>query len=95
MKYVVNHPYNFRKFDPNYDEQDHDEPSIVLDEDDQKDGLYFRVFYAFMIGFMQTFMGIILEFMSVLYLCSKDSFRLILMSYATIACISCFDDLYS
>ena len=39
--------------------------------------------------------GLVLEAMSIYYLFSKDSFRLILMSYATMASIAAFDDLYS
>lgn len=39
--------------------------------------------------------ALLLEAMSIFYLCSKDSFRLILMSYATMASIAAFDDLYS
>jgi len=92
MKYVVGHPYSFRKFDPGRD--DDDEPEET-DEEDKNDGLYIRVFYAFMLGFIQTMIGLVLEAMSILYLCSKDSFRLILMSYATMASIASFDDLYS
>lgn len=40
-------------------------------------------------------MGVTLELLSIAYLCSMTSFRLILMCYATIACIAHFDDLYS
>merc|ERR1719453_2839777 len=93
MKYVVSHPYSFRKFDPGHDEQDDD--GKIESEEDKNDGLYIRVFYAFMLGFIQTMIGLVLEAMSILYLCSKDSFRLILMSYATMASIASFDDLYS
>lgn len=94
MKYVVNHPYSFRKFDPNIHEKEEDEE----DEDDQADrddGLYIRVFYAFMLGFLQTSMGLVLEVMSIYYLSAQTSFRLILMSYATMAAIAAFDDLYA
>lgn len=75
MKYVVYHPFSFRKFDPSkdYSEDDHYE----LDEDKRNDGLYIRVTYAFFLGFFQTAMGVVLELMSIVYLCSKDSFRLI------------------
>lgn len=92
MKYVVNHPYSFRKFDPGHDEKEDKDDDELEDKDD---GLYIRVLYAFMLGFIQTMIGIVLEVMSILYLCSKDSFRLILMSYATMASIASFDDLYS
>jgi len=40
-------------------------------------------------------MGFVLEFMSVVYLSSKDTFQLILISYATMACLGNFDSLYS
>ena len=92
MKYVVYHPFSFRKFDPSkdYSEDDHYE----IDEDKRNDGLYTRVTYAFFLGFFQTVMGVVLEMMSIVYLCSKDSFRLILMSYATMASIAAFDDIY-
>lgn len=94
MKYVANHPYSFRKFDPSHDEADSDDDQDQTEEE-LNDGLYIRVFYAFMLGFLQTAMGLVLEVMSILYLCSKDSFRLILMSYATMAAIASFDDLYA
>ena len=94
MKYVVQHPFSFRKFDPDSDEFDDDDDE-EYDEDKKNDGLYLRVTFAFFFGFFQTALGILLEVMSILYLCSKDSFRLILMSYATMACIASFDDLYS
>jgi len=98
MKYVVHHPFAFRKFDPDYDEKQKDEDEEdedLIDEDVRNDGLYIRVSYAFFLGFFQTSIGILLEVMSIYYLCSKDSFRLILMSYATMASIAAFDDLYS
>lgn len=97
MKYVVRHPYSFRKFDLSHDEQEHadDADDDIMDEDEKNEGLYIRVFYAFMLGFIQTWIGLVLEVMSILYLCSKDSFRLILMSYATMASMAAFDDLYS
>ena len=66
MKYVVNHPYSFRKFDPTHEEDDEEE----VEEEDKDDGLYIRVFYAFMLGFLQTMMGLVLEVMSIVYLCS-------------------------
>jgi len=40
-------------------------------------------------------MGFLLEFMAVIYLSSKNSFQLILVSYATMACLGNFDTLYS
>jgi len=40
-------------------------------------------------------MGFLLEFMSVIYLSSKPTFQLILVSYATMACLGNFDSLYS
>lgn len=98
MKYVVHHPFAFRKFDPDFDERqkdEDDEDDDLVDEDVRNDGLYIRVSYAFFLGFFQTSIGILLEVMSIYYLCSKDSFRLILMSYATMASIAAFDDLYS
>jgi len=63
--------------------------------DKKNDGLYTRVTYAFFLGLFQTIIALVLEVMSIYYLCAKSSFRLILMSYATMACIAAFDDLYS
>jgi hypothetical protein len=88
MKYVVNHPYSFRKFDPGEDEKEEDPEGAEEESADADDGLYVRVLYAFLLGFLQTAMGLVLEVMSLLYLCSKPSFRLILMSYATMAAIA-------
>ena len=62
---------------------------------EKDDGLYLRVFFAFALGFVQTMMGFTLELMSVLYLSSWDSFRMILISYATMACLGNFDTLYA
>ena len=39
--------------------------------------------------------GLVLEGMSIYYLAIKESFRLILFSYATMASLATFDDLYS
>lgn len=50
MKYVVSHPYSFRKFDPSIDENYDKE--IIEKKSDRKDGIYIRVFYAFMLGFI-------------------------------------------
>ena len=62
---------------------------------ERNDGLYIRVFYAFMLGLIQTTMGFTLELMSILYLSTYDSFRMILISYATMACLGNFDMLYA
>lgn len=61
----------------------------------RNDGLYLRVIYAFTLGLIQCAMGFLLEFMSVIYLSSKPTFQLILVSYATMACLGNFDSLYS
>jgi len=97
MKYVVNHPYHFRRFDPAHDELDDGDKAKDDDhtEEELNEGLYIRVFYAFMLGFIQTAIALVLEVLSIVYLNSKDSFRLILMSYATLASLASFDDLYS
>jgi hypothetical protein len=133
MKYVVFHPYSFRKFDPEiHDKEDEKlakehlkelakeqtaEQAVNINEDKESsssddeeetkknddyqrftkrnDGLYLRVIYAFTLGFIQCTMGFLLEFMSVIYLSSKPTFQLILVSYATMACLGNFDSLYS
>lgn len=51
--------------------------------------------YAFTLGLLQCTMGFLLEFLSVMYLSSKNTFQLILVSYATMACLGNFDSLYS
>jgi len=96
MKYVVNHPYHFRRFDPAHDDKEQDKAEDAdHTEEELNEGLYIRVFYAFMLGFIQTAIALVLEVLSIVYLNSKDSFRLILMSYATLASLASFDDLYS
>lgn len=129
MKYVVYHPYSFRKFDPNvHDKEDEQQakehlkelvkdPSVNINDDKESsssddeveikknddferinkdnDGLYLRVIYAFTLGCIQCTMGFLLEYMSVIYLSSKDSFQYTLVSYATMACLGNFDSLYS
>lgn len=94
MKYVACHPYMFRKFDPAIDEKSQDDQDEI-DDDKKNDGLYIRVSYAFFLGFFQTMIGLVLEGMSIYYLAIKESFRLILFSYATMASLATFDDLYS
>lgn len=86
MKYVVNHPGHFKR--------------RSLDEDDDantvaEDGLYIRIFYAFLLGLIQYVVAIILEIMSIIFLNSQTSYLFILICYASLAAVANFDNMYA
>lgn len=86
MKYVVNHPNHFLR------------KSLELDDSERtskEDGLYIRFIYAFMLGFIQYILTVILEIMTVIYLNSIPSYLFIILSYAAISGVTTFDDMYA
>merc|ERR1719231_147463 len=86
MKYVTNHPNHFKR--------------RALDEDDHgsttsEDGWYIRLFYAFMLGFIQYSVTIVLEVMTLIFLNSLGSYLFILICYAALAGVTTFDNMYA
>jgi hypothetical protein len=86
MKYVCNHPHYFKR-------------RALEDDDDEKtseeDGWYIRVFYAFMLGFVQYFLSVVLEIMTIIFLNSLGSYLFILICYAALAGVTTFDNMYA
>jgi hypothetical protein len=86
MKYVVNHPYHFQR--------------RALDDDafegtSKESGWYIRYFYAFMLGFSQYFLTVILELMTIIFINSQTSYLFILLFYAALAGVTTFDNMYA
>ena len=86
MKYVVNHPGHFKR--------------RALEQDDSEktsetDGWYIRFIYAFLLGFVQYFLTIILEVMTIIFLNSLDSYLFILLCYAALSGVTTFDNMYA
>lgn len=86
MKYVTNHPDLFKRKDL---EDDDDEKT------DETDGWYIRIFYAFMLGFVQYFLTVYLEIMTIVYLNSLGSYLFILICYAALSGVTTFDNMYA
>lgn len=86
MKYVTNHPEYFER--------------KALDRDtseatDKDDGKYTRLTYAFLLGFIQWSVAFSLEIMSVVFLNSLTSYRLIIVCYASLTAIASFDNMFA
>ena len=86
MKYVVNHPGHFKR--------------RALDRDsigstDAEDGWYIRLTYAFLLGFIQFSLTLVLEVMTLIFLNSMDSYLFILICYAALAGVANFDNMYA
>jgi hypothetical protein len=86
MKYVVNHPSHFLR--KGLEDDDSERTS-------KEDGWYIRYMYAFMLGFIQYFMTVILEIMTIIFLNSMDSYLFILLCYAALSGVTTFDDMYA
>lgn len=104
MKYVVNHPYLFRSYDSNKDleEQDTDTESSEeeqgyesLSEQEKNNGLYVNLTLAFLLGFFQLFISLILEVMSLIYISALGSYVFILICYGTIGTMASFERIYA
>jgi hypothetical protein len=86
MKYVVNHPTHFLR------------RGLEMDDSEatsKEDGWYIRFTYAFMLGFIQYFLTIVLEVMTIVYLNSLDSYLFILLCYAALSGVTTFDNMYA
>jgi len=81
MKYAVKHPQNIKM------------TSIAKDQEAAHCNR--RVFFAFFLGFSQACIGIFVEFCVVIYLASMTNLISIIISFASIATIVTFDDMYA
>lgn len=86
MKYVVNHPGHFKRRALADD---------IHEDTSPEDGWYIRFLYAFMLGFTQYFLTIILEFMTIIFINSQTSYLFILLFYAALAGVTTFDNMYA
>jgi hypothetical protein len=86
MKYVVNHPTHFLRRGLENDDSE---------ATSKEDGWYIRFTYAFMLGFIQYFLTIVLEVMTIVYLNSLDSYLFILLCYAALSGVTTFDNMYA
>lgn len=86
MKYVVNHPGHFMR--RGLEDDDSERTS-------KEDGWYIRFTYAFLLGFIQYILTIILEVMTIIFLNSLDSYLFILLCYAALAGVTTFDNMYA
>ena len=86
MKYVANHPDYFKRREL---DEDTDEGT------DSEDGWYIRVFYGFLLGFLQSSLAILLEIMTIIFLNSLDSYLFILICYSALSGITTFDNMYA
>ena len=85
MKYVLNHPHKFRVIRKN--------DSSGIDWGDR--GLNRRVFCAFLIGFCQASIGIVAEFLVILFLSTQTSLLDIIRKFVSMSVIVKFDDMYA
>lgn len=86
MKYVVNHPDHFKRKALEYDESE---------ETNENDGWYIRITYAFLLGFVQYTLTIILEILTIIFLNSLGSYLFILLCYAALSGVTTFDNMYA
>lgn len=86
MKYVVNHPGHFKRRALADD---------IHEDTSPEDGWYIRFLYAFMLGFTQYFLTVILEFMTIIFINSQTSYLFILLFYAALAGVTTFDNMYA
>jgi hypothetical protein len=86
MKYTINHPDHFER--------------RALDKDEhegtnKEDGKYTRLTYGFLIGFIQYGIALCLEIMSIIFLNSLNSYRLIIVCYASLTAVANFDNMFA
>ena len=86
MKYVINHPDHFERRELDKD---------IYEETNRFDGKYTRITYAFLLGFIQYSIAVALEIMSIIFLNSLDSYRLIIVCYASLTAVANFDNMFA
>lgn len=86
MKFTTNHPDYFERKRLDADDND---------KTDKDDGQLTRITYAFLIGFVQWAIAVTLEIMTIIFLNSMDSYRLIIVMYASLTAIASFDNMFA
>lgn len=86
MKYTINHPQHFER--QALDKDEHEGTS-------KEDGKYTRLTYGFLIGFIQYSIALALEIMSIIFLNSLTSYRLIIVCYASLTAVANFDNMFA
>lgn len=71
-----------------------DDDEYLFFNEHRNDGMYIRVFYAFFLGFFQTTIGFILEYMSFHSISTAEGFK-IFKYWATMYALSTFDEKYT
>lgn len=99
MKYVANHPLFFRRPLTKAQKERINYSDKRLDGETENDiryeGLYWRVFYAFFIGFCQCTVAMVLEVLSIIYITQRSGYIFILVVYGTLATITTFDNMFA
>lgn len=86
MKYTINHPEHFERRALEKDE---------YEGTSKEDGKYTRLTYGFLIGFIQYGIALCLEIMSIIFLNSLNSYRLIIVCYASLTAVANFDNMFA
>lgn len=86
MKYTINHPEYFERRALENDK---------YEGTSKDDGKYTRITYGFMIGFIQYGIALSLELMSIIFLNSLSSYRLIIVCYASLTAVANFDNMFA
>jgi hypothetical protein len=86
MKYTINHPEHFERRALEKDE---------FEGTSKEDGKYTRVTYGFLIGLIQYSIALALEIMSIIFLNSLGSYRLIIVCYASLTAVANFDNMFA
>ena len=81
MKYVVNHPHKFRL------------PALKESDDHGYDSG--RICGAFILGFCQFSVAIIIEFLVIVFLLTQKTLTDVIMKFVALAAITKFDDFYA
>ena len=88
MKYAVNHPYMFTAQVPLQGNKDAPGDKMLT-------AMTRRTFLAFMLGFFQVTVSIIVESLVIYYLSSLDDLMKIIIEFVSLAKIVKFDDMYA
>lgn len=86
MKYTTNHPDYFERRALDFD---------ASEATTKDDGKYTRITYGFLLGFIQWAIAFALEIMSIIFLNSLSSYRLIIVCYASLTAIANFDNMFA
>lgn len=87
MKYAVNHPFLFKA---SIHQADHGQG-----EKTRTTAMTRRTTFAFLLGFFQAMVSIIVESLVIYYLSSLDELMTIIIKFVSLAKITNFDDMYA